>query len=174
MSLADAQRAAFQARIRRIEGGTRGHAPAGPDARARGASRRSRGARSLRTALVLPVAMLGTLALGALAALSVRYAGFQANAHDLMPALTGRDLFAAEAVTSFAIILIVRLLFGLTGPLALIVMVSGGAAILLGLHNAVHANPGFFAAIFSADWTAQTMADNPARTLNLAGQSFPL
>lgn len=66
-----------------------------------------------------------------------------------------------------AVMLLLRLVLGLTGPLTLAAQVAGLALAIVGLHNAVHLWPAPFAALFTPDWVQQVLASTQPMTLSL-------
>ncbi len=75
---------------------------------------------------------------------------------------TWMALLAAAAFT-----LLLRLVFGLRGPLMLAFQLIGLALAIVGIHNAVHLWPEVFATIFTPDWVQQVLDSTRPMTFSL-------
>jgi len=84
-----------------------------------------------------------------------------------LPVLLQSTDFWLSLVAAVAVMLLLRLVVGLKGPLMLAAQVIGLALAIVGLHNAVHLWPEPFAALFTPDWVQQVLASTQPMTLSL-------
>ncbi len=84
-----------------------------------------------------------------------------------LPVLLQSTDFWMSLVAAVAVMLLLRLVLGLKGPLMLAAQVIGLALAIVGLHNAVHLWPEPFAALFTPDWVQQVLASTQPMTLSL-------
>ncbi|GGE03399.1 hypothetical protein SAMN05421774_101623 [Gemmobacter megaterium] len=80
--------------------------------------------------------------------------------------LQSQELWVA-LLASGVMVLLLRLVIGLRGPLTLAMQLIGVALAVAGLHNAVHLWPEAFAMLFSPDWVQEVLATTRPMSLSL-------
>lgn len=84
-----------------------------------------------------------------------------------VPVLLYSTEFWVSLLAGFVMVLLLRLVIGLKGPLTLAAQLIGLALAIVGLHNAVHLWPEAFATLFSADWVQEVLATTRPMTISL-------
>jgi len=123
--------------------------------------------------LAYPLSFIGAAVIGALSVFLARYVRYHMGAGSL--AGEGADtMMIMDVVMASMVGLFLKMIFRIQAQHYKSAQTVGVFAMVALMHNAVHAAPGVFTAVFSQEWVEQVVEMTDPKTLLFAGVSVPI
>ena len=118
-----------------------------------------------------PLTIIGAFVVGCLTVMLARWVRLSIFGIDELASGFTIQL-GVELVMIAALIFVIANMFRMERPEFLAAKANGALIMVFGMHNLVHLNPGFFAAVFSPEWVDQILTSTAFRTIAVQGHSF--